>query len=305
MGSPEFAVLPLRYLVEEGYEVVAVYTKKDKPTGRGRVLSISPVKKEALSSGLTTVQPTNLREEAVQAELWSFRPEIIVVCAYGQILPEAVLSLPKYGCINIHPSLLPRHRGASPVAATILAGDAWGGTSLMLMDKGLDTGPVLARAPVCVRADDTAYLLAARLSLISARLLIDVLPRWVRGGITPQLQDGARATYFKVITKEAGAIDWVQPAINIWRQVRAFHPWPGAYTHFQGRILKLLTVQAVVGGAGIAPGTVVALNNGFGVATGAGILEVIRVQLEGRQVVTGIDFLRGQRDLIGAVLTLQ
>lgn len=299
MGSPEFAVLPLRYLVEEGYEVAAVYTKADKPAGRGRALSISPVKREALALGLPVVQPKSLKDDAVQAELRALCPEIVVVCAYGQILPGQILALPKRGCLNIHPSLLPRHRGASPVAATILAGDEWGGTSLMLMDEGLDTGPVLERATVRVRADDTTGSLIARLALVSARLLLDVLPRWAKGEIVPQPQDGTQVTYFKMMAKEAGEIDWTLPAAEIERRVRALQPWPAAYTRFRGRLLKVMAAQAAEGGSDLAPGTVVAWGEGFGVATGAGVLAVLKVQLEGRQTVSGAEFLRGQRGFIG------
>ena len=302
MGSPEFAVLPLRYLVEEGHNVLAVYTKMDKPAGRGHVLSISPVKREALALGLTVVQPKNLKDDEVQSELGLFRPEAIIVCAYGQILPAAVLALPKYGCLNIHPSLLPRHRGAAPVTATILAGDEWGGTSVMLMDEGLDTGPVLTRALVRVRTDDTTGLLTARLAPVSARLLLDVLPRWVKGGLALQAQDKAQATYFKMMAKEAGEIDWTRPAAEIERRVRAFQPWPAAYTHFQGRLLKVLSSRVVLGEADMTPGKVAAIGKGFGVATGAGVLEVLGVQLEGRQAVSGADFLRGQRDFADIVL---
>jgi len=302
MGSPEFAVIPLRYLVEEGYEVAAVYTKTDKPAGRGQALGISPVKREALRLGLTVRQPASLKDAAVQEELGSFCPEAIVVCAYGQILPKAVLALPKHGCLNIHPSLLPRHRGASPVAATILAGDEWGGTSIMLMDEGLDTGPVLARAQIRMRPPDTTVALTGRLALVSARLLLDVLPRWVRGELTPGPQNNAEATYFKMVAKEAGEIDWTKPAIEIERRVRAYQPWPAAYTHTQGKLLKVLEARVLEVSSEALPGTVISLGAGFGVATGAMVLEVLKVQVEGRQAVAGADFLRGQRGFMGGVL---
>ncbi|MCL2150357.1 MAG: methionyl-tRNA formyltransferase [Dehalococcoidia bacterium] len=302
MGSPEFAVPPLCYLVEEGYEVAAVYTKQDKPAGRGRSIGISPVKQVALALGLIVRQPKSLKEAEIQEEINSFCPDVIVVCAYGQILPQAMLALPKYGCLNIHPSLLPRHRGAAPVAATIMAGDGWGGTSLMLMDEGLDTGPVLMRAQVRVRADDTTGSLMARLALISARLLLDALPRLSKGELALWPQDNAQATYFKMMAKEAGEIDWAQPAVEIGRRVRAFQPWPTAYTYFQGRLLKVLEARVVVGGADGAPGMAVALGQGFGVITGAGVLEILKVQLESRQAVSGADFLRGQRGLAGGLL---
>jgi methionyl-tRNA formyltransferase len=302
MGSPDFALMPLRYLVAEGHELAAVYTKIDKPAGRGQALGISPVKREALALGLTVVQTKSLKATEAQTELAVFCPEAIIVCAYGQILPKAVLDLPRYGCINIHPSLLPRHRGASPVASTILSGDTWGGTSIMLMDEGLDTGPVLTRAQVLVRDDDTTGALISRLSVISAQLLVDFLPRWVKGGISPQPQDNNLATYFKTVTKEAGEIDWSLTADEISRRVRALQPWPGTYTRFHGRLLKILEGRPACTDTSPAPGTVVTVGKGFGVITGAGVLEVLRVQIEGKQAVSGEDFIRGQRSLIGAVL---
>jgi len=243
-----------------------------------------------------------LKDTAVQAELESFRPEAIVVCAYGQILPSPVLALPTRGCLNIHPSLLPRHRGASPVVATIMAGDVWGGTSIMLMDEGLDTGPVLTSAAVRVRSDDTAGSLTARLANVSARLLLDVLPRWAQGALVPRTQDNAQATYFKMMSKETGEIDWAQPAYEIERRVRAFQPWPAAYTRFQGRQLRVLATRVVGKEAEGTPGRVVALGGGFGVVTSAGVLEILKVQLEGRQAVSGADFLRGQRVFMDAEL---
>ena len=302
MGSPGFAVPALHCLVQEGFEVAAVYTKQDKPSGRGRALGSSPVKREAAALGLTIVQPKSLRSPETQQELAALRPEVIVVCAYGQILPKVVLEMPRYGCLNIHPSLLPRHRGASPVASTILSGDAWGGTSVMQMDEGLDTGPVLTRAPVLVRDDDTAGSLSSRLSIVSAHLLIDVLPRWVKGEIKPRPQDGSQATYFKPVAKEAGEIDWRLGALEIWRRVRALQPWPGAYTRFQGKLLKILEARPLTCEPRGAPGLVIALGKGFGIATGEGALEVLRVQIEGKQAVSGEEFARGQRSFIGTVL---
>jgi len=302
MGSPEFAVAPLRQLLQEGYEVAAVYTKADKPAGRGQALGIPAVKKEAVELGLRVVQPRSLKAAEAQAELASIQPEVIIVCAYGLILPKAVLDLPRYGCINIHPSLLPRHRGASPVASTILSGDAWGGTSIMLMDEGLDTGPVLTRAQVLIREDDTTGSLMSKLSVISAGLLIDVLPQWIKGEVEPQPQDGARATYFKPLTREAGEIDWSLPAIDIWQRVRAFQPWPGTYTRFQGKLLKILAARPCATEIGGARGTVLVFGRGFAVLTGVGALEILKVQIEGKQAVSGEEFARGQRNLIGAVL---
>jgi methionyl-tRNA formyltransferase len=302
MGTPEFAVAPLRNLVLNNYELAAVYSKKDKLAGRGQELSYSAVKREALSLGLTVVQPGSLKKPEVFAELASFAPDIIVVAAFGQILPREVLALPRFGCINIHPSLLPRHRGAAPVVSTILAGDRWGGVSIMQMDEGLDTGPVLSRAQVLVRDDDTTATLSERLSLVSANMLADTLQRWVHGDINPEPQNNALATYFKPIEKEAGEINWNLPAVEIWRQVRAFQPWPGSFTRFGGRVLKILESWPVEYDAPNNVGTVVEVEKSSGVVTGSGILELRRIQLEGKQCMSASDFIRGQRCFIGSVL---
>ena len=204
MGTPEFAVSPLEYLVLNQYRVVAVYTQPDKPAGRGRSLVSSPLKRAAVAWKLPVVQPVSLKSAEVVTRLAEFRPDVIVVAAFGQILPQPVLDIPGCRCINIHPSLLPRFRGASPVASAILAGDEFTGVSIMLMDRGLDTGPVLARAQIPVSVQDTTGSLTARLSLIAARLLLEVLPRWSRGELVPQPQSEAEATYSGPVSKDAG-----------------------------------------------------------------------------------------------------
>lgn len=302
MGTPEFAAAPLRNLVQNNYEVAAVYTKKDKPTGRGQELSFSAVKREALALGLKVVQPGSLRKPEALAELATFAPDVLVVAAFGQLLTAEVLRLPRFGCINIHPSLLPRHRGAAPVVSTILAGDVWGGVSIMQMDEGLDTGPVLTRAQALVRDDDTTGTLSERLSLMSAHMLADILPAWTRGEIKPQPQDDALATYFKPIEKEAGEIKWNLPAVELWRQVRAYQPWPGSFTRFSGKTLKILEAWPVECETPNDIGAVVALGKGCGVVTGRGLLELRHVQIEGRQAMSAADFIMGQRGFIGSVL---
>lgn len=311
MGTPEFAVAPLEQLVLNQYQVVAVYTRPDKPAGRGRSLVSSPLKRAALSWKLPVVQPVSLKGDEVAAQLAEFHPDVIVVAAFGQILPPSVLDISGCGCINIHPSLLPRFRGASPVAAAILAGDEFTGVSIMLMDRGLDTGPILARAQIPIVVSDTTGSLTAKLSLIAAQLLLEVLPRWSRGEITAQPQREAEATSSSPISKEEGEIDWHLPAVDIGRRVRAFQPWPGCYTRWQGRQLKIIEA-APLPAESSAPGVgqVVALTSAmemgaaFGVATGKGILAVLEVQLEGKRAMPAAEFLRGQRQFIGAILPL-
>ena len=309
MGTPEFAVPCLEYLILNQYQVVAVYTRPDKPAGRGRSPVSSPVKRLAQSLKLEVVQPASLKSKEVVAQLMGFRPDVIVVAAYGQILPQPVLDIPRYGCINVHPSLLPKFRGASPVTAAILAGDEFTGVSIMLMDKGMDTGPVLARAQIPISSQDTTGSLTSRLSQIGARLLLDVLLRWLRGELTPQPQNDVEATYSSPIAKEEGEVAWRLPAIEIWRRVRAFQPWPGCYTKWQGRRLEIIEAVPLPREGSFEVGQVVALTPtierleaAFGVCTGDGILGVLTVQLEGKRAMSAAEFLRGQREFIGAIL---
>ena len=310
MGTPEFAIPPLKHLILNQYQVVAVYTQPDKPAGRGRSLVSPPLKRAALAWKLPVVQPVSLKSAEVVAQLAGFHPDVIVVAAFGQILPQSVLDIPGCGCINIHPSLLPRFRGVSPVAAAILAGDEFTGVSIMLMDRGLDTGPVLARAQIPISAQDTTGSLTTKLSLIAAQLLLEVLPRWSRGELTPQPQNEAEATYSDPISKEEGEIDWHLPAVDIWRRVRAFQPWPGCCTRWQGRQLKVIEAVPLPAIRGLEVGQVAALTSAteskaaFGISTGEGILGVLRVQLEGKRAMSATEFLRGQRQFIGAILPL-
>ncbi|MBI4302786.1 MAG: methionyl-tRNA formyltransferase [Chloroflexi bacterium] len=305
MGTPEFAVPPLERLLLSRYQVVAVYTQPDSVAGRGRSLLFSPVKKLALEWKLPIMQPSNFKDPAAVSELASLKPDVIVVAAYGQILPQAVLDIPTHKCINIHPSLLPKFRGASPIASAILAGEEFTGVAIMLMDKGLDTGPVLARAQVPISPQDTTGSLSTKLSRIAACLLLEVLPRWVKGELTPRPQNEAEATYSRQFTKEDGEIDWHLPAVEIWRRVRAFQPWPGCYTRWQGKQLKIIEAVTLPAAEKLPAGQVIALDKGevaFGVGTGEGVLGVSRLQLEGKRAMSGAEFLRGQRQFVGAVL---
>ena len=304
MGTPEFAVPSLERLVLSKYRVAAVYTQPDKPAGRQRSLVSPPVKKAAQRMDLTVVQPVSLKTPEAAAQLAGFKPGAIVVAAYGQILPGSVLGIPGYGCINVHPSLLPRHRGASPIAAAMLAGDTFTGVSIMLVDEGMDTGPVLGRVAVPVSPGDTTGTLTAKLSLVAAMWLQEVLVRWFRREINPQPQNEAEATHSSPITREEGEIDWSLPAVEIWRRVRAFNPWPGSYTRWRGKQLKIIQAMPLPGG-GSGVGRVVAVKDqvaAFGISTGDGTLGVAEVQLEGKRAMSAAEFLRGQRDFIGAVL---
>jgi methionyl-tRNA formyltransferase len=305
MGTPEFSIAALEQLVVNKYEVAAVYTQPDRVAGRGLSQVQSPVKRVALARDLPVRQPAKLSDTGVVAEIAGLRPEVIVVAAYAQKLPKAVLDIPAFGCVNIHPSLLPKHRGVSPVPAAILSGDSFTGVSIMLMDEGWDTGPVLSRAQVPISVRDTTGSLVDKLSRIGAQLLLDVLPRLAGDTLVPQPQDERSATYSGLIRKEDGEIDWRLPALDIWRRVRAYQPWPGCYTRWRGRQLKVL--EAVLLGEQTADevGHVVAPGRkdvAFGVSTGDGILGVLKVQLEGKRAMPAAEFLRGQRDWAGMVL---
>ncbi len=309
MGTPEFAVPPLEALLRAGYNVVSVLTKEDQPAGRGQQLAESPVKRCALAHRLAIRQPRTLRHPEVQAALAALAPDLIVVAAYGLILPQAVLDLPRYGCINVHGSLLPRHRGAAPVAAAILAGDVEAGISIMLMDAGVDTGPVLSSASIPIAADDTTGTLTKKLANVGAELLLVTLPTWLVGEFTPQPQSAEDATFCPRIEKEQGRIDWREPAEVIARKVRAYQPWPTAYTTWNGQRLKVLRAWAEQGGGGAGEsgsrgaGVVIAGAGGkVGVMTGEGVLWLEEVQIAGKRALPIAAFLQGARGFIGSAL---
>lgn len=302
MGSPVFAVPSLERLVLDNYQVAAVYTQPDRPAGRGRALVPPPVKVAALKMGLTVVQPENLKTEGVITQLGEFKPDVIVVCAYGQILPKAVLEMPPYHCLNVHFSLLPRHRGASPVVSTLLACDEFAGISVMIVTPKLDTGPVLSRAAITILPQDNTGTLTEKLALVGADLLLETLTGWLRGEMEPLPQDDSQATYFSQMKKEAGEIDWKLPALTIWRQVRAYNPWPGCYTTWRGKQLKIIEAEALPDESALEAGRVMDLPGRLGIGTGRGVLNVLKLQLQGRRAVSAAEFLRGQRDFLGEKL---
>ena len=302
MGTPDFAVLPLKRLVSSQH-VAAVYTQPDRPSGRGRNLAFSPVKRLAQELGLKVMQPTSLKDAEVAPELRELKPEVIVVAAFGQLLPRSILDIPRCGCLNLHPSLLPRLRGSSPVQGAILSGDEFTGVSIMLMDEGLDTGSVLARVKIPIAACDNAGTLGAKLSRLAAALLEEVLTRLSRGELEPQPQDENQATYTGLISPQDGEVDWHQSALEVSRKVRAFQPWPGCYTTWQGKKLKIISAEPLPGQEEVEVGQVIALaQEGFGVATSEGVLKVHAVQLEGKRALSAVEFLRGQRHFVGSVL---
>jgi methionyl-tRNA formyltransferase len=304
MGTPQFAVTILESLLQGPYQMLAVYTQPDKPAGRGRPVVFPPVKKLALERQIPVIQTETLKSSKVVEKLASFKPELIIVAAFGSILPQGVLSLPKFGCLNVHPSLLPRHRGPSPIANTILCGDELTGVTIMLMDAGMDTGPILAQEKVGISFMDTTGSLGSKLADVGAKLLLETLPKWLGGELRPQAQDETLAIYSKLITSKDAEIDWHLSAVELWRKVRAYNPWPSCYTWCQGKRLKIHKAIPFGDVAKGEIGEVISLAEppGIGVVTGHGILGLCRVQLEGRREMSVNDFVRGKRDFIGSVL---
>jgi len=306
MGTPEFAVPSLEALMRGSYRVAAVYTQPDKKAGRGQRVVMCPVKQLAASRGLQVIQPDSLKVASAVDRLASFVPELIVVAAFGHILPPGVLALPKFGCLNVHPSLLPRYRGSSPIATAILQGDEVTGVTIMLMDVGLDSGPILSQTNVSISADDTTGSLTVKLAQAGAQLLMETLPSWLEGRIKPQLQEEGAASYTKVIAKGDGEVDWQLPAVELWWRVRAFNPWPGSYTWWRGKRLKLSKVVPLDAGKSGEPGRVIAMAlpapAAIGVETGDGVLGLLWVQLEGKREMSAEEFIRGQRDFVGSLL---
>jgi len=315
MGSPDFALPVLRSLLQSEHEVVAVYTQPDRPAGRGRALQAPPAKTLALAHGVPVFQPARVSAPDCVEELAKLVLDLIVIAAYGQILKQPVLDIPRRGVLNVHPSLLPCHRGAAPVAAAILAGDEEAGVTIMRTELALDAGPILAQRRVPVSLHDTTGTLTERLAEEGADLLMEVLPAWLDGGLVPTPQDASRATYAPTLRKEDGRVDWGLPAEDIWRRVRAFAPWPGAFTYLDGLPLRLLdTWPLAVGDEGqpaglparqagtvvpCPPGAAISDQPGFAVVTGRGLLAIMRLQLAGRRALPATDFLRGQRGLMG------
>jgi methionyl-tRNA formyltransferase len=313
VGTPEFAVPSLRRLAAAGHHIAAVITQPDRAAGRGRRPSQPPVKIAAQELGLEVLQPPSLREPEALRQVTALTPEVIVAVAYGQILRQSFLDIAPRGVLNLHPSLLPKYRGASPIPAAILAGEKVTGVSVMLMDAGMDSGPILAQEEYPILDTDTAAALSQRLSEAGADLLAETLPAWLAGEIPPRPQDASQATVTKLLTKEDGLIDWSRAATEIWRQVRAFNPWPAAHTHLDGDSLHIWEAWVIPDGPVGAPGQVVALSAeqasevpskagpapAFAVYTGEGLFVPLVLQRAGRKRLAAGEFLRGVPALIG------
>lgn len=303
MGTPEFALPSLQQLMQM-YPVVGVVTQPDKPSGRGQQVRPSPIKQLALSAGIPIYQPNSLRSETAAAPLRQWQPDLIVVAAFGQILRPHVLDLPPMGCLNVHASLLPRWRGASPIQHALLAGDTTTGITLMRMDVGMDTGPCYVQQAIPIQPQETAATLHDRLAHLGADLLAAYLPQIMAGALPPTPQDETLATPAPLIEKKDGRLDWSRPAHVLDRQIRAMTPWPGAFTLWQGESIKILTAQPVpLPLPGGRPGLVSRVAEQIVVYSGDGALALQMVQLAGKRPLPIHDFVNGRPDFIGSTLT--
>ncbi|MEW6585004.1 MAG: methionyl-tRNA formyltransferase [Nitrospirota bacterium] len=291
-GTPEFAVPSLKALLESDEEVAAVVTQTDKRKGRDSTPTPAPIKKLALERGVRVLQPRNMREPEFLSELESLMPDLIVVVAYGKILPPRILTLPRRGCINVHASLLPKYRGAAPIQWALLEGEKKTGVTTMLMDEGLDTGAILFQEEVDISADDNAETLGRKLSVIGASVLMKTIGRIGEGSLLPIPQSGA-ASFAPPLKKGDGRIDWSKPAEQLRNFVRGMYPWPGAYCYLNHERIKITGVT-VLDGSG-EPGSIVNAEERLVVGTGRGLLSIVELQPEGRRIMTARAFLRGRK----------
>lgn len=304
MGTPDFSVPTLEALVASEHEVAAVVTQPDKPKGRGKEIHMSPVKECALKHNIPVYQPVRARDEAFVEEMRTLKPDVMVVIAFGQILPKSLLDLPKYGCVNIHASLLPKYRGAAPIQWAVINGDEETGITTMMMDVEMDTGDMLEKTVVKLNPDETGGSLFDRLSLLGGDLILSTLSKLEKGEITPQPQDHAQATYVKKISKSMGDIDWTMDAVSIERLVRGLNPWPSAFTRWNGKMLKIWEAKVLPDPETKAPcGSVIrASDEGLKIQTGNGVLCVTSLQLEGKKRMDTAAFLRGYQVESGFIM---
>ena len=303
MGTPDFAVGALEALVEAGHKVVAVVTQPDKPKGRGKEMQQTPVKACALKHNIEVFQPVKIKTPEAVEVLKGYGADLFVVAAFGQILSKEILDMPKFGCVNIHASLLPKYRGAAPIQWAILDGEKETGVTIMQMNEGLDTGDMLTKVIVPIEDADTGESLFDKLAEAGAKLLIETIPQIEAGTLHPEAQDDSLSTYAKMIKKEMGLIDWKKEAVVLERLVRGMNSWPSAYTHFNGKTLKVWEAGVELREAKAEPGTVVEVTkNSIKVQTGQDLLVLKQIQLEGKKRMDVASFLLGYKVEVGTVL---
>lgn len=306
MGTPDFAVAPLEAILKAGHEVTAVVTQPDRQKGRGREVQYSPVKECALSYGIPVLQPLKIKEKDAVEELRKYPADIFVVAAFGQLLSEEILNMPRLGCINIHASLLPAYRGAAPIQWCVINGEEKTGVTIMQMAKGMDTGDILLQKEVVLDEKETGGSLFDRLMETGAELIVEVLPKIEAGELTPAVQKEELATYAGKITKDMGNIDFAKSAVTIERLIRGLNPWPSAFTHYKGKILKIWEADVVSECANAenpVPGTVIAMDKeSFTLATGEGALRIRSLQPEGKKRMSCAEFMRGYEVKVGEAL---
>ncbi len=298
-GSPEFAVPTLEALINSTYRPIAVVTQPDARAGRGKSLRQPPVKESAAEHGIPALQPPRLRDQAAIAQIASLKPELQIVAAYGQIIPAEILELPQHGTLNVHASLLPRWRGAAPISAAIAHGDAETGVTIMLVDETEDTGDILCQRATPIGATEHAGALSDRLAAMGAQLLIEAIPAWLNGSITPVAQDSSQATRARRIKKQQGRIDWSDSAEQIARHVRAYTPWPAATTVLGKASIRITEAESGPRDSTDPAGTIDSVGETIAVATGSGTLNIKRLQRAGKRELSAEEFSRGTRDLVG------
>jgi len=304
MGTPDFAVGTLEAILAAGHDVLLAVTQPDKPKGRGKAVQMSPVKECALKHGIEVYQPLKIREEDSIAYVKKYAPEIIIVAAFGQILPKEILELPKYGCVNVHASLLPKYRGAAPIQWAVINGDRVAGVTTMRMDTGLDTGDMIEKSEVILEIDETGGSLFDRLAVEGAKLCVHTMQEIENGTAVYTKQEESEATHVGIIQKQMGNIDWKKSAVSIERLIRGLNPWPSAFTKLDGKTLKIWRAGTEAGGSGKDAGKVVFVDKKeLKVQTGNGVLSLLEVQLEGRKRMDIESFLRGVEIEVGTMLT--
>ncbi len=301
LGTPQFAAIILEKLAKTEYKPILVVTEPDKPAGRKQVITPPPAKISAQKYNIAIVQPEKVSDFVLRIS--DLKPDLVVVAAYGQILPKEILEIPKYGCLNIHPSLLPKYRGPSPIQYAILNGDKETGVNIILMEKKVDSGPIISNIQLPISNKVYYKDLEEKLAETGAKLLIDTIPKWINGEIKPAPQDEEKATYTKIIKKEDGKIDWRKPVEEIERQIRAFQIWPGSFTDFNGKTLKIIEAEVLEIKTNKRIGEVfLADNEKLAVQTGQNCLILLKIQLEGKKPMSAQDFLRGHRQILGTIL---